>query len=310
MSGTPTAASPARFLRDVVVVAVQELADALRSRRALVVLLLFLLGAVAGTLASIKFIHTIEKSLSGMLGLEAGSGTGGTTATLWKNQWFRRTVTDMVDDKTLAEALLDVPPLSLFYMVIAFFFTPMLVTLTAAPRLAEEIWSGSARFVLFRTTRLAWCTGKFGGQALLLLAALLASVPAAWLCGLLRMTDYPAWATAAAMTTFAIKAWLYGLAFLGLASGVSLLFRSPGLATAGGLIALMGVTAAFHVARHYAGPGWRRLLDLVPPLTPRAHYYDLLRPDFVHSSTAALYLLLLGLGYLALGYGRLARRDL
>jgi ABC-type transport system involved in multi-copper enzyme maturation permease subunit len=300
----------ARFLRDVAVVAANEWSDSLRSRRALVVLLLFFLGSVAGTLASIKFIHTIEKNLSGMLGLEASAGTGGTTATLWKNQWFRHTVTDMVDDKTLAEALLDVPPLSLFYMVIVFFFTPMLITLTAAPRLAEEIWSGSARFVLFRTTRLAWCVGKFGGQALLLLLALMVSVPAAWLCGLLRMTDYQALATAWAMTCFATKAWLYGVAFLGLATGVSLLFRSPGLATAGGLIALMGVTALFHLARHYAGAGWARTWDVVQVLTPRAHYYDLLRPDLAHSGTAALYLGLLGLGYLMLGYARLVRRDL
>lgn len=299
-----------RLLRDVAVVAWQELADALRSRRALVVLLLFFLGSVAGTLMSIKFIHTVEQSLSGVLGLEAGTGTGGTTATLWKSQWFRNTVTNMVDDKSLAEALLNVPPLSLFFSVIAFLFTPMLVMLTAAPRLAEEIWSGSARFALFRTTRLAWCLGKFGGQALLLLAALLASVPAAWLCGLLRMTDYPAWATLAAMFAFAGKAWLYGLAFLGLATGISMLFRSPGLATAAGLIALMGVTAGFHLSRHFAGPGWRRLLDVVQLLMPRAHYYDLLRPDLAHSLTAALYLALLGLGYLMIGYARLARRDL
>ena len=305
-SGQP----PARFFRDVAVIAAQELVDSLRSRRALVVLLLFLLGSIAGTLLSIKFIHTIEKSLSGMLGLEAGTGTGGTTATLWKNEWFRHTVTEMVDDKSLAEALLSVPPLSLFYCVIAFLFTPMLVTLTAAPRLAEEVWSGSARFVLFRTTRMAWCVGKYGGQALLLLAALLCSVPAAWLCGLLQMTDYAAAATLFAMLGFAFKAWVYGLAFLGLASGISLLFRSPGLATAGGLIALMAVTALFHLARHWAAPGWRRICDVVQMLTPRAQYYDLLRPDFIHAATAGLLLLLLGIGYLLGGYARLARRDL
>jgi hypothetical protein len=145
---------------------------------------------------------------------------------------------------------------------------------------------------------------------LLLLVALLVSVPAAWLCGLLRMTEYPALATAWSMTLFAGKAWIYGLAFLGLASGVSLIFRSPGLATAGGLIALMGVSALFHVARHYAGPGWARAWDTVQSLTPRSHYFDLLKPDLVHSGTAALFLLLLGLGYLLLGYARLARRDL
>jgi ABC-type transport system involved in multi-copper enzyme maturation permease subunit len=296
--------------RDAWVVAAQEWSDSLRSRRAMVILLLFLLGAVAGTLMSIRFIHSVEKGLAGVMQLEAGTGTGGTTTALWKSRVFRDAVSNMVDDKELAESLLDQPPLSLFYCVIAFFFTPMLVTLTAAPRLAEEVWSGSVRFVLFRTSRPAWCLGKFAGQALLLLAALLASVPAAWLCGLLRMTDYPALDTLVSMTRFAVKAWIYGLAYLGLASGVSLLFRSPGLATAAGLIALMGVSAAYHLSVHFAAPGWRRALDLVTPLTPRAHYYDLLRPGLAEAGAASLFLLLLGLGSLACGYARFARRDL
>jgi hypothetical protein len=48
----------------------------------------------------------------------------------------------------------------------------------------------------------------------------------------------------------------------------------------------------------------------VTPLTPRAHYYDLLRPGLAEASTASLFLLLLALGFLACGYARFARRDL
>ena len=302
--------SPRRFLRDILIVAGQELADSIRSRRALVVLLLFLGGAAAGSLLSIKFIESIEKGLNAAMGLDASGRTGDVTATVWKNPAFRHTVTEMIGDRDLAESLLNVPPLSLFYCAIAFFFTPMLVALTSSARMTEEIWSGSARFVLFRTTRLAWCLGKYGGQALQLLVAFLLSVPVAWLCGYFRLASFDGAATLLAMLIFTFKAWIYSLSFLGIVSGLSLWCRNPGIATALGLFSLIVFSAVYYTAKHFAGEGWRRSLDLVQLLTPRAHYFDLLRPDLAHAVTATVFIVALSLGYLLLGHLRLSRRDL
>jgi len=298
-----------RFWRDALIVARNEWQDALRSRRGMVVLLLFLAGSVGGTLLQIAFIQSIERNLARALILEPTDGAGSMTATLWKNDSFRRTVTDMVDDPDLAEALLSVPPLSLFFCGMLFIVTPLLVAMTSSHRLAEDIWTGAGRFVLFRTSRLSWCLGKFGGQAAVLLFAVLASVPAAWLCGWFRMEDYPGWATFVAMLGFAAKAWVYALAFLGLVSGVSLLVRNPGLATAIGVIALAVVSAIYHACGYYAGSGWRIALDAPRFLTPQAYYVDLLHPDLRHAGPAMLSLINLALAYLLLGYARLKRRD-
>ena len=282
----PATPSKDRTFHDASIIAVNELQDALRSRRGMVVLVLFLAAAIGGTLLSIAFIHSVERSLARALMLEPTEGTGSMTATLWKNQNFRKAVTDMVDDPDLAESLLSAPPLSLFFCGIVFFLSPMLVAMTSSHRLTEDVWTGASRFVLFRTSRLSWCLGKYAGQGAVLLIALLASVPAAWACGWFRMEDYPSWATLVSMTGFALKAWVYALAFLGLVTGVSLFVRSPGVATAVGVLGVAALSIQYHVAGRYSGEGWRMALELPRLLTPQAYQVDLLRPDWRHALPA------------------------
>jgi hypothetical protein len=298
------------FLRDVALVARHELRDAVRSRRGMVVLLLFLAGLVGGTLLSIAFIRSIERNLARALIIEPTEGTGSMTATLWKNPSFRSTVTDLVSDASLAETLLATPPLSLFYCGLLFLLTPMLVAMTSSHRLTEELWTGASRFVLFRTSRFAWCLGKFSGQAMVLLIALLASIPVAWAVGWWRMDDYPGVATATTMLVFSLKAWVFGLAYLGMVSGVSLWVRNPGVATALGVIGLAGWSAWFHVSSHYAEPGWKFIFEITRLFAPQAYQVDLLRPGWSQPLPAGLSLLLLGLLGLMAGYLRLRRRDL
>ena len=47
--------------------------------------------------------------------------------------------------------------------------SPLLGTLTSSARIAEEIFSSSVRFLMFRTARRDWCLGKFLGHAFLVL---------------------------------------------------------------------------------------------------------------------------------------------
>ena len=166
-----------RFFRDVMIVAGQEMSDSIRSRRAIVVLVMFLAIALMLTLLSIKALHAFETALSGALMLDTSEHTGTVTAALWKNPNFREMIIHMVGDRDVALSLLNFPPLSLFFMGIVFAFTPALVAFTSSARFADEIWSGSIRFVITRTTRIAWCLGKYFGQSLQILIALLASVP-------------------------------------------------------------------------------------------------------------------------------------
>jgi len=297
-------------LRTVSLVARHELSDSVRSRRVLVLVLLYLAGSIAATAVFISVLQKIEVQLVSSLGLASAGKTGSVTATLWKSDAFREILTHLIGNRPLAESLLAIPPLALFYGWLSFAFAPLLVMLTSSTRVSEEIWSGSARFVLFRIPRLHWIFGKFAGQALQLLGALLLSAAGAWLTGLVRMHSFEPLATAYAMLLFSAKAWLYALAFLGLATAISQLCAGPNLAVAFGFLALIAMAIVSGISEHFAGDGWRRILDVVNALTPEAHRLDLWWGDSAHFVPAIVFLVTLSVLYMLAGYARFARRNL
>jgi ABC-type transport system involved in multi-copper enzyme maturation permease subunit len=291
-------------------VARNELTDSFRSRRVLVVGLLYLAGSAAATLLFLHFIQGIERQLAESMGVVVSDKAGSVTATLWKSEAFRRLLTGLIGDKELARTLLAVPPLGLFYGWLSFAFVPVLVMLTASTRISEEVSSGSVRFVLFRVSRLEWCLGKYAGQSLQLFAALLLSAVAAWLVGLCRMHFFEAVPTALAMLLFACKAWIYAMAFLGLAMAVSQWCAVPNLAMVFGFMCWIALAILTAVSSHYAGAGWHRLWDVVNALTPGGHRMDLWWGAAAHAVPATIYLLALSFVYLLSGYAAFSRRDL
>lgn len=304
-----TGGSPGRFSRDLLIVAGHELTDSIRSRRAMLIAILFGACAAIATSGFVSVLKSAEQQLVASLGLDAGI-SGGSATVLWKSEFFRSMIIGLVGDKNLAESLLQFTPIGLYFGWLSMTFVPWLVAFMSSARVTEEIWSGSARFVLCRTTRLAWLTGKYLGQALLLLAGLFFCLLASWLTGYLGLESFDGQTTLADMIIFMPKAWIYGVAFLGLVTGISVYCRSPVIAHVLGILAIMGVTATYHIAGHFAGDGWRRVLDVVQIALPRNYYFDLMRTDIAHALPAAVFLAALGFTYMLLGYLRLARRDL
>jgi len=296
--------------RSIWTVGWHELADSIRSRRAIVLLVLYFAGAMAGTWIFIKVLHAIENQLETVAGIAATKQAGGTTSVLWKNKEFREIITHLTGDKETANQLLNSPPLGLFFGWLSFTFAPVLVMLMSAGRVSEEIWSGSVRFVAFRTSRFAWCLGKYWGQAMQLLAALLLSAAGAWLIGWWRLALFEPLPNALAVSIFAVKAWIYALAYLGLAIGISQVIASPNLATGIGFFALVAVSILSAVAHHWVGPGWARLWDLASLLTPGGHQMDLWLPNLAHVVPAAVFVVTLGFAYMLAGFISFSRRDL
>lgn len=303
-------AVPDRFLRDVLIVAGQELAESLRTKRALLLMVLFSGITVFVTFLFTKMLISLEKEVVSAIGLEAGA-TGGASNALWKNKHFQNMLTSLMDgDSEAAQMLLQFSPMGLFYGWIMINMAPWLVALTSSARITEEIWSGAARFVLCRTTRMAWVLGKYLGQSLQLLLALLLTVLAGWTTAWFRLESFDMAQALRDMLLFAPKAWIYGMAFLGMVSGISMFCRSPGIANVLGIVGYLIATSIYYTARANAGEGWRRLLDGVQLVLPQHHYFALMYPDWEHTVPATVFLLALGLTYLFIGYTRLARKDL
>lgn len=290
-------------------VTANELADAIRSRRAIVLLVLYLFGSVGACAVFVRTLNRIEDALVETIGLTPTSEPGSVTRTLWKSEPFQRIMKRLVGSRELANELLDIPPLGLWYGWLAFTFGPLLIVLMSSPRIAEEVGSASVRFVLFRCSRAAWCAGKFAGQALLLLAALLAGAVGAWGVGFAKMAYFDPVSSAYWMFIFSIKAWVYGIPFLGLALGVSQWTRSPVIATGCSFVGMVGVATLAGVSRHWRGEGWRRVLDITYLITPGGHKRGLWYPDAVHLAPSVTMLIVLGIVYFMIGYARFARKD-
>lgn len=299
------------FLRDIWVIGRYELSEAVRSRRAVVLLVLFVAGGMLACNSVVSSIHKAESEIAEALGLPTSSSAGIVTDALWKHKVFRRIMSRVIGDRQVAMELLSVPPMAMVFAFLAFTFTPLLVMLTTSSRISEEIGTGSVRYVAVRTSRLAWIFGKFLGQSFMLIVALMLSAAGAWCIFRFRLADMDILAMSQAMVVYAWKVWLYSLAFVGLAIGVSQVTRSANKAMCLGyliwfgltVLSIMGHTRINHGA---AGQAWQLVLMLIP----MGHRMDMWRLDIAHQVQGAFFLISLGMMYMMAGYAFLSRKDI
>ena len=299
-----------KMLRDAWVVARFDLGESLRSRKVLVIFSLYVLGAIAASILFTELLQTIESELAEQLLVAQTERPGTLTEALMRNSELRRVLTRLVRDPDLALSLLNKPPLALLYGWVALTFGPVFVILTASDAISSELAGGAARFALVRTDRSAWALGKLLGQALLLLVGILAGALASYVTGFIQLSSFPLLETALWMVRYALAAFVYSFAFLGLAMGTSQLTRSVPWSRALAVLALAGVSmAAGLLDRDDVRERAPVLTDSLRQLFPGAHRLDLWRPDFADSAPAMTVLFALGLSYFLLGHVRFARRD-
>lgn len=298
-----------RPLTQFITVAAYELVDAIRSWRAIVLLVLYLLGSVVSCVFFIKVLHKVEVDLVESMGLTASSEPGRTTRVLWESKDFRKIVTRLVGNRELAEQLLSVPPIVLFYSWLSLTFAPLLVMMLASSRIAEEVYTSSIRYVLFRTERSTWILGKLTGQAIMLAVALLLSGAGACLTAWIRMPGFSPLEGLVPLLVFSSKAWIYCFSYLGLAFCVSQWCRSPVMATAIGLLLMIVVSIVAGVSTYKLGQGGSSLWNLLYHITPQGHRLDLWYPNWSRFAPAGCMLIVLGFCYFFLGYGVFSRRD-
>jgi len=291
-------------------VARYELSDAVKSRRAAVVLVLYVAGAMLVCNGFITTLHRIEVELSKALGLPAASAPGTVVNTLWKSDQFCKMMSKLIGSPDVAEQLMSIHPMALVYGWLVFSFTPLLVMLTASSRISEELESGSIRFVSLRTSRAAWCVGKYAGQALMTIVALTLSAFAAWCLITYRLSGMDDLAVAQGMIVYSWKGWLYSLSFVGLALGISQLTRSPNKAMALGFGAWLGVTVLGAASSHMMRGNWENFWQAVNMLVPMGHRLDLWHTDAAHQLQSVAFLVALGFVYMFTGHAFLARKDL
>lgn len=298
------------FWKNIWIVAREEIADSVQSRRVAVLIILYLAGSMLACNGFISTIHKLESQLTELMALGSVSSPGAVTDALWKSESFRRMVIHLTGDKDVAMELLSIPPMAVIYAWLVFTFIPLLVMMSSAGRISEEVHAGSCRFVLTRITRSAWCLGKFVGQAMEVIVPLTLSVIGAWCIARFRLTGMDGIAVMRGMIFYGWKAWIYSLSFIGLALGISQLTRSPNQAMAFGFLAWVVMSILSLMANHFAGDGIRQIWLGVQMIIPMGHRMDLWRLDFAHVCQASIYLVALGLAYLYAGHVVFTKKDL
>ena len=287
-----------------------EWAMAVRSRRALVVTLLFL--AVSGGLMylMISSFAALEQTLVETLNLPASDTTGSVSMTLWKSKPFVRMVQRFAGSSLVFADIQGRHPILLAYAMLVFQCVPMLTLLTSASRIADDVRSGAARYWLVRVTRTEWSLGKFVGEALMLATAMGLGALAAWGVVLFRLPLAVGLPMLPGILDWTLRAWVYAFAWLGIFLGLSHFVKSGGKATALGLLALLGVVAwgpmLKNVAEGIDGLAWVTHLDA---LVPSSAWPLLWRRSPAVLLQGVVHLVALALLFLGFGVAVFRRRD-
>lgn len=288
-------------------VAVTEWGLALRSRRALVVTLLFV--AVSGLVmyCTISLFAALEQEVAAALRLPPSSSTGSVSMALWKSPIFVRIMDHFANSSLVFADIRGRHPILLAYAMFLFQIVPLLTLLVSVSRVADDVRSGAARYWLVRVTRAEWSLGKFVGEALMLVTAMSVGALAAWGVVLCRLPVADGLGLLPGVFDWTMRAGVYAFAWLGLFMGLSHVVKSGGKAMALGILALLAATV------------WTPLLNVMQGSLPGLSHLDVLVPGASWSllwrrSPSALlegvvHLTALAFLYLGLGAAFFRRRD-
>jgi ABC-type transport system involved in multi-copper enzyme maturation permease subunit len=287
-----------------------ELVDALRSRKALALLGLYVAASGAAASLFLRVLKEIETNAASLLHVAPTTHTGTMTSVLLQSDSFREMLGRLVGDPKLVDALAAIPPMALFYGWLTLALVPALVVLTSTDAIAGELQSGEARYALVRVDRLSWAVGKLLGQALLMALGIALGGMAVWIVGVVGWAGFERIPSAIWIVRLGARAWIYGFAWLGVALAVSQLTASAAIARGLGVCALLGIGILGSLLEwpmiHRRAPV---LFDSIRTLVPAEHTLGLWQPAFADRAPSIVMLLSLGCAYFALGHRRLARRD-
>ena len=298
-----------RSLSRIFQTALAECVNAVHSRRAVVMLVLYLVSSVFCMTGTITILGRMETELANVLQLPESQRTGVISATLWKSKPFQRMVRNAVRNDRVYNDISGRHPAELIYAWFAFLCAPLLAVLVAGNRIADDLRSGAVRYAIVRVTRLEWTLGKFLGQTLMVAIALAASALGAWIVAAIRLSGVGSMELLPAMFDWGARAFIYALAWLGIAMGISHVTRSGNKATSLALVAIALLAA------------WPWLLKIFAAMTgcPWLEHFDVLAPSAAKLSlwrrsagpllAGGCQLAALGLFYLMLGHAVFRRRD-
>lgn len=281
-----------------------DLLESLRSRKAIVLLLLYLMGSLGASGIFIRLLIALRERL------EEEVGQAVDMKQLMESPGMARVVGGLTGDLDVANAIVTIPPMALFYGWVAMNFVPLLVLFTSSDAISGDLSSGAVRYSLFRTDRVSWALGKLVGQTALMAVGVLVGALACWCTGLIWLDKMPVADTAYWLLRISGRAIVYSFPYLGMAMCASQLTRTRARAGALALVIMFIAAAGGSIVQVEPlveqAPA---LFQVLAKLFPSGHHLSLWHPHLSRSLPAMLGLFAIGLAFFALGFWRFARRD-
>lgn len=291
--------------RKLGIVARFELAEALRSRLIVVVLAVYGAGAGFGAFAFAKAVNAAERAVQSQL--EDSLIAHDLSAEELRRQALPQLLARVVDDPALRDELVRIDPLALFYGFMALQLVAPLVLILSGGAHATDLGRGATRFVLTRCDRLSWALGKLlGHAALLALGLLVGALVTAVVAGAQSQLELGSvfWLLRAALRAFA-----YGLAYLGIFVGLGLGVRVPARTRALSVLALIGLSLGHSLCRAEWFEARLPFASALAWCFPSEYEWRLWSPNLLLSGAAMLALLGIGAVGFAIGHALFRRSD-
>jgi len=297
-------------MRDVLLVARFEILRAVRTWRALALVVLVAVAMGGGAYLFARFVNVLENQLADQLGVPGTEVPGAMLGELMASRTYRDVLTQLFPDPDRLEWVLGLHPSALFFFGLATLLVPFFAATASAESLAIDVQSRAIRFEALRTSRLDLVLGRFTGQLGIMTVAVAVAVLAALAVTLLTMVVVDPVDLALDLGMFAVRAWIFGVPFVGIGIAASQLTASPAWARVlaiGATIGTWQITAfAVWAAEELGRP---ELGDLVMLAMPQAWLDGLWGPglDWLGSLVIELGIAIVALG---LAYPVFARRNL
>ncbi len=296
-------------LRDIWLIAGFEIRRAIRSWRALALLVLYGVASGGATLLFTRFVGMLENTLADELNVAPTETPGTMLAQLVTSELWHRTVRHLVGSDHLADVLVTAPPLAVFGLWFGFLVVPFFAASASAECVAIDVSTRAIRYEAQRTGRLELVLGRFVGQLGLNAVATLAASAVVWVVAMTCMYGVQPVDLAVWLLAFAPRAWTFGLPFTALGTAASQLTASSAWARVLALGGTAGSWVVFGLVTSARREPWTTVADVVGPVLPQSWLQGLWEPGFGWLVSAAA---CAGLAAVALsvGYVRFSARDL
>jgi ABC-type transport system involved in multi-copper enzyme maturation permease subunit len=298
-----------RSLVDTLLVARFEVLRAVRTWRALALIVLYVLANAGGAYLFVEILGQVEGQLADQLHVPRTRWPGPLMDQVRQSPEILKLLQALVGDPGVAKELVHWPLLAVFQLWQGFVLVPFLAAAAAAESIAVDVQSRAIRFEALRTGRSELVAGRYLGQLALSVVATLAALASVGVVGTVLMVGQDPLELAAGLLVLGLRAVVFALPFAGIGIACSSLTSSPAWARVLALVAVAGTWVGYGVLSWAERAPWTTVADVLLPLLPQTWLDGLWRPG---GALLASSLVCAGIGVAVagLGYVRFARRDL